>query len=212
MMHLDSIFVGLPVERDFAGKTARTAIVKSEVSGAVRVGSLCIEGDGQADLKHHGGSYKAVYSFSREHYDYWRAKPEYSEIEFGTFGENLITVGLDENTVCVGDQYTFGEVLLEVTGPRMPCNTLAMKLNDPTIIKKFLESGRPGIYFRVVKEGSLAPDAPISKVASHPDGLSLLDLFWAKQNKGNVEAIAQRTLSSSVVDPDWKRWAQQKIK
>ena len=56
------------------GKRVYSGFVKKPVSGAVRVGSLNLEGDRQADLTVHGGVDKAVYSYPSEHYQYWVAK------------------------------------------------------------------------------------------------------------------------------------------
>jgi hypothetical protein len=48
----------------------------------------------------------------------------------GGFGENLTTAGLIENTVAIGDIFSVGNALLQVTQPRQPCFKLAIRFND----------------------------------------------------------------------------------
>ena len=36
------------------------------------VGSLGLQGDGQANLTVHGGPQKAIYAYPSEHYEYWQ--------------------------------------------------------------------------------------------------------------------------------------------
>ena len=75
---LKRVFVGLPkivgvkdalipMEREWT-----SAIFKEPVQGRVWVGLTGLTGDGQADLEHHGGSEKAVFAYSHEHYLYWQ--------------------------------------------------------------------------------------------------------------------------------------------
>ena len=54
------------------GRTILTAIHKTSVSGPVKVASLGLAGDEQADLSVHGGLEKAVYAYPSEHYGFWR--------------------------------------------------------------------------------------------------------------------------------------------
>ena len=37
----------------------------------------------------------------------------------------------------------------------MPCFKLGIRFNDPGMVRRFVQAGRPGIYFRVVQEGFL---------------------------------------------------------
>ena len=62
-MEVVSVNVGLAREIEWNGKSFRTAIVKEPVEGRRRVGRLNVDGDAQADLKHHGGPEQAVYAW-----------------------------------------------------------------------------------------------------------------------------------------------------
>jgi MOSC domain-containing protein YiiM len=64
-----------------------------------------LEGDGQADLVHHGGADKAVLAYSAEHYPGWRKSMSNPSLSVGAFGENFTAVGLTEADVCIGDTW-----------------------------------------------------------------------------------------------------------
>ena len=49
-MNVVSVNVGMPRDVEWRGQRVTTGIFKSPVSGAVRVETLNLEGDGQADL------------------------------------------------------------------------------------------------------------------------------------------------------------------
>jgi len=69
-MKLLSVNVSLPKEVPYMDKTTTTGIFKEQASGRVVLRSLNLDGDEQADLKGHGGIYKAAYAYSIENYDY----------------------------------------------------------------------------------------------------------------------------------------------
>ena len=71
-MKLLSVNVGQPQECVWQGRSVLTGIFKQPIGERVSVHPLGLDGDGQADLKYHGGPDKAVYAYAREHYDYWR--------------------------------------------------------------------------------------------------------------------------------------------
>ncbi len=63
MMRLLSVNVSMPKEVPYKGKTISTGIFKEPVAGRVMLRALNLDGDGQSDLKGHGGPYKAVYVY-----------------------------------------------------------------------------------------------------------------------------------------------------
>lgn len=80
-----SIHVGRPHTYEFDGKQVETAIVKEPVGGPVYLSRTNFEGDGQADLIHHGGVDKAVCVYPADHYMYWESvlKRKLPEAAFG---------------------------------------------------------------------------------------------------------------------------------
>lgn len=145
-----------------SGREVLTGIFKEPVEGPVGVGELGLEGDVQADRRVHGGEDQAVYAYAIEDVEWWEAELG-RELGPGFFGENLTLRGVDVNGLSPGDRLTAGEVTLEVTKPRQPCQKMATKAGDPKFVKRFARAGRPGMYFRVVEPGAVAAGDPVSR-------------------------------------------------
>src|SRR5262245_5214843 len=99
------------------GRVVQTAIWKSPIDGDVHVAGVNLDGDDQADRRVHGGDDKAIYAYAIEDYRQW-SELLGQELGPGTFGENLTTDGLDLNSCAVGDRWSVGSAVLEVTQPR----------------------------------------------------------------------------------------------
>ena len=80
-----------------------------------RIGYEGLNGDGQADARVHGGVDRAVCVYSGEHYSPWRETLQLPQLPFGAFGENFTTTGLLESEVCIGDIYSIGDALVQVS-------------------------------------------------------------------------------------------------
>jgi len=161
--HLVSIQVGMPREygKEGAGhpmdRPWYTGFLKERISGPVQLHWTNLEGDGQADLVHHGGRDKAVLAYSADHYDSWRREMSHPDLPFGAFGENFTLVGLTERDVCIGDRWAVGEtVQVQISQPRQPCWKLARRWKRKTLALEVQQSGRTGWYFRVLIEGTVA--------------------------------------------------------
>ena len=160
-MKVISVNVGMPREVVWKGLAVQTAIFKEPVAGTVAIRKLNLAGDQQADLTVHGGPEKAVYAYPVEHYEYWRKQLPKFSLSWGAFGENLTTVGLNEDTLSIGDVLRVGSAVLQVTQPRMPCYKLQIRFNRDDLIKRFLLSGRSGFYFSVVEPGDVGAESEI---------------------------------------------------
>jgi MOSC domain-containing protein YiiM len=146
---LISVNVGLPKTVQFQDRSVTTGIFKSPVEGPVALRKHNLEGDGQADLSVHGGPTKAVYVYPNQHYTYWREELPDVELGWGNFGENFTVDGMDEESICIGDEFRVGTTRLVVTEPRMPCFKLGVRFGRADMPKRFLQSGRSGFYFGV---------------------------------------------------------------
>jgi MOSC domain-containing protein YiiM len=203
-MRLLSVNVGLPRGVISKGKPVTTGIFKEPVEGRVRVERLNLAGDKQADLKVHGGIHKAVYGYPVEHYDYWRRELPGIELPWGMFGENLTVEGLLENEVNIGDQLRIGSAELIVTQPRLPCYKLAVKFGRDDIIKRFLESGRTGYYFAVLKEGDVGAGDSIEMISREVNGLTVAGVTQLYLNEeDDIEAL-RRALRVDALPDSWK--------
>ena len=137
-----------------------TGIQKRAVPTA-QVSSSGVTGDYVADQKHHGGPDQAVYVYTLPDYDWWTAVLE-TPVLPGTFGENLTVSTLESATLCAGDRLQIGALILEVTAPRIPCNTLAARMDDAQFVKRFKAAERPGAYCRVIIPATVHAGDPVT--------------------------------------------------
>jgi MOSC domain-containing protein YiiM len=156
IVRLLSVNVGMPKSRLIDGREVTTAIFKSPASGAVVVDRLGAAGDGQGNLRNHGGPDQALSVYSNEHYRFWGARFCRDDLVRGIFGENLTVEGMTETEVCIGDVFAIGSTVAQVTHPRTPCTKLNHRLGLPLFDQQQLQSGRIGYLLRVLKEGEIA--------------------------------------------------------
>ena len=205
-MKLLSVNVSKPKPIQYGGKTIRTGIFKEPVSGTVMLREKNIDGDGQGDLRVHGGTYKAIYGYPFEHYAYWQQELGRDDLRYGQFGENLTVEGLLEETVHIGDIFQIGTtVKLQITQPRVPCFKLAYKMGLPEFPKQFLESRRVGFYFRVLEEGEITAGDTIACIETAPELMSVTEIVNLRYfDTDNHEKIAQAR-KQPALSPSWKR-------
>jgi MOSC domain-containing protein YiiM len=174
-----SINVGRP--REIGGRDPwTTGIFKSPVSGPVRLSLRNLDGDGQADLKVHGGPDKAVCVYSAEHFPEWRRELGVEECGPASFGENFSVSELRESTVSIGDTFRVGTAVVQVSQPRAPCWKLGRRWNRLDLPKLVIKSGRTGWYFRVIEPG----------VVETGDALTLVDRPFARWTIEAVNGVA----------------------
>lgn len=149
---LTSVNIGV-LEKLSPASKSRTGIRKTPVGGGILCDSLGLLGDAIGNHKHHGGPDQAVYLYSAADYAWW-SKQLGVECSAGHFGENL-TIDHWWDTPRAGDRLQFGDVILELTAPRIPCSTLAARMGDPRFVDTFANAVRPGAYARVVQPGTL---------------------------------------------------------
>jgi MOSC domain-containing protein YiiM len=155
---------GVPGSDDPHDQVWTSGIVKECVDGPLWLSQTNLAGDGQADLTNHGGPDKAVLAYCAGHYPDWRAKLDRPDLPHGAFGENFTIDGLFEQTVCIGDSYALGEVLVQVSQPRVPCWKLARRWRMKELTALVERSGRTGRYLRVLREGEVRPGLTLALV------------------------------------------------
>jgi MOSC domain-containing protein YiiM len=205
-MKLSCVSLSQPVEIQYRNRLIRTGIFKKPVTGPIRVKKTNLEGDGQADLDNHGGEHKAVYAYSRDHYEYWRGILNREEMPYGQFGENLTIAGLDELESCVGDQLQIGSAIFTISQPRVPCFKLGIRLGDERMPKLFSESARTGFYLRVLREGVVEAGDTVAVLKRGHGQVAVRPLFQAYLKPG--EEDASRTLARALdvpeLSPEWR--------
>lgn len=208
-MLVTSINIGRP--RSLNGKSFRgeTGIFKEPVATPVRLDVLGIDGDAVLNERHHGGPDQAVYLYRQEDYDWWSETLQ-RPIAPGTFGENLTVSGLPSPDLPIGARLEFDQVLLEVTAPRIPCNTLAERMGDARFARAFVRAERPGLYCRVLHTGTLTTGDHFTYSDAPANDVTVLEIFRAAYRK--VTAAEIRRFLDAPIDIRTRRAYEEKLR
>ncbi len=190
-----------------------SAIIKQAVSDRIALAKTGLEGDEQADVRHHGGIDKALHHYPFEHYAAWTAElPEQAVLfQAGGFGENLSTLGMDENSVCLGDIFRIGPARIQVSQGRKPCWKLNHRFGIPDMARRVQDSGRTGWYYRVLVEGVIAPDDELTLIGRPQPNWPLARLisviYHDKPDRNALTEIAEL----EVLAPSWREMAEKRL-
>jgi len=185
-------------------RLVRTGIFKTPVKGRVMMRRLNIDGDGQADLKNHGGEYKAVYTYDIQNYAHWKKELGRDDFAHGQFGENLTTEGMAEDQVCIGDIFRIGGAVAEVTQPRNPCFKLGIRVADKMFVRNFLESGLLGIYLRVIEEGEIGAGDAFKRIGAGPEQITVREMARLRNFSDDDLELTRRALRIPALEPEIK--------
>ena len=163
-------------------KPTRTGIDKRPVQGPVQVEPLGLVGDAVLDTANHGGTLQAVYAYALEDQEWWTRELG-EELDRpttpGSFGENLTVAGVAVNDARVGERWTIGSVVLEVTAPRVPCSTFAGFIGLRGWVRRFALAERPGAYLRVTTPGTLQAGEAVAVTPGPPHAPTIREMFAA---------------------------------
>ncbi len=194
-MQLASVNVGKP--QPIKAKSGMSGIYKLPQSAPVQIGRLGLDGDAIIDVANHGGVDQAVYVFGTPDYEWWSLHLK-RELEPGIFGENLTITELESATYNVGDRLRIGEVLLEVTSPRVPCVTLATRMGDPRFVVRFRRAERFGLYCRVLVPGAVQAGDSVEVERFEGDTISALEVFRLFYSRQYDETVLRRALNAPL--------------
>ncbi|HYG87224.1 MAG TPA: MOSC domain-containing protein [Azospirillum sp.] len=198
----------------FGRPGAVSAIAKRPLDAPVMVTESGIVGDEQGEPRHHGGPDKALHHYAWEHYPAWIRMfdpvPEVLRVP-GAFGENLSTIGVTEDEVCVGDRFAAGTCVLEVSQARQPCWKLNVRFGCSGMARRVQDSGRTGWYYRVIEPGCIAADDRLVLLdRPHPEW-PLARILRALY----VDVLDRRTLQGiaalEVLTPSWRQLAERRL-
>ncbi len=117
--------------------------------------------------------------------------------------------GLTSAELAIGDRLVAGEVVLEATAPRLPCNTLAKRMEDPGFVKSFRDAALPGVYCRVIAAGPLAVGTEVEHRPYGGERVSVVPMFrqWFER-KTIGAAEVEKTLAAPLAARfrrDWEK-------
>lgn len=181
------------------GDASLTGIYKRPVDGPVRITREGVVGDTIGDPRYHGGPDQAVYLYAQSDYAWWESTLG-QPLGPGTFGENLTLSDLDHTAPAVGDRFHIGDVLLEITAPRIPCATLSRRMENTGFLKKFRLAERPGPYCRVLEEGDIRAGDEVRFEPYGGERVTLLELYRAIFSPPRDAAVFHRYLAVPLAE------------
>ena len=153
-----------------------SGIYKKPVEGSVFVSRLGIEADVIGDARSHGGPDQALYVYGGDDYLYWNQELGRT-LSPGTFGDNLVISDLSSVSVRVGERFQIGPMQLEATGPRIPCDTLGRRMDDPKFPVAFRNAERSGFYCRVLNEGEIQAGDSVQSIPPKNHAVRIVEMF-----------------------------------
>ena len=193
MVKLVSINIALPKMVAFPGikKKHRTGIYKKPVKEKIFLDLNGFQGDGVGDPRIHGGEDLAVCGYFTDHFPFWENELERT-LEPGAFGENLSLSGINESHINVGDKFSLGNAVIEVSQPRQPCHKLNKVFEFQGMACKVQTTGYTGCYFRVLKQGWVEPGSEIKKIVEGKGKISIEKInFLMFKDKKNQDLLRE---------------------
>lgn len=199
-MHVLALYAATP--QPFGPRGAPSSIIKSPVP-FLSVSKNGTEQDEQGNKKLHGGPEKVLHQYSLKNYELLRARYPDNTFEAGSIGENMLVEGMEDDTVFIGDIWQFGEVILQVSAPRAPCNKISHRYQIKNLDRFVGEHGATGWYYRVLQTGTLRVNDDVRLLERADITVSVRDLMQCTYNKTDTDA-ARAYAILPVLDDEWR--------
>lgn len=205
---VDQVFVGRV--RLMLPDGEATGIFKAPVDRPVRLTATGLEGDEQADLRHHGGVDKALHHYPVEHYALMAEEwPQCAGLlAAGVLGENISTRGMTEHDLCIGDILRLGGARVQVSQPRSPCWKIDRRLKVDNASRFVEAAGITGWYYRVLEPGMIAA-GDTTELLERPNPWLSLAHYWDEVMAHRPDPVSLRRIAGAVglAADKAKRWA-----
>ncbi len=201
---ITALFIG-KVEDRWPGKPP-SAIRKRQTDAVLHLQSTGFTEDSQADLEVHGGLEKAVHHYAADHLEFWRQEfPDHAE-KFvpGCFGENISTVGLNEQNLCLGDVLTMGTATVQICQGRQPCWKLNAHMENEAMAAAFQRTGKTGWYYRVLENGEVKAGDQIKLIERSCPDWSVERVTKARFNPRLDQQEAEAIASLPAISEAWQ--------
>lgn len=201
---------GKPQEKMVNGIEFRSGIWKMQAE-EIMVHTAQIEDDQVENPQYHGGPDRVVCAYPYEHYAHW-------EKEFGqplsnaAFGENITVTGMQEDQVCIGDIFQIGEAVLQITQGRYPCATINKRNANNLLLKKIVETGYTGYFFRVLQPGKITSSSTITQLSAHPAQITVASVhhLYFHEKEPSPETL-QRIIDIAELAEPWRKKLREKL-
>jgi MOSC domain-containing protein YiiM len=184
-------------------KSGRSGIDKRPVGGPVLLMATGVDGDTVCDVAHHGGPDQAVYAYSVDDLAFWTAELGQPVLPGGV-GENLTLSGVDCSGAVIGERWQVGAAVLQVRGPRIPCQVFAGFRGVPDLVRRFVAARRPGAYLAVEHPGAVAAGDSVRVLDRPVHGVTVTHLMAALTGeRSQVPAIVAAREHLGARGRDW---------
>jgi len=207
LMH---ICKGNPKDHLYNGTVYRSSIWKT-LADALLVHEQQIDDDQVAAPEYHGGPDRVVCLYPFEHYAHWE-KVFGQPLSIAAFGENISTSNMTEDQVCIGDIYQIGDAVLQISQGRYPCAKINKRNNNNQLLKKVVETGYTGYFFRVLQPGTILPSSKITLVSAHPAQVTVASIHHLYFHEKNPpRATIERMLDVAELAEPWRKILLEKL-
>lgn len=209
-IELRNLSIGLPRVMKYGNnEKMNTGICKQTTEEAFlkKEGFL---GDGVADLRYHGGPDRAVCVYPYEHYLLWE-KEFRQPLPPSNFGENITVTNMLEKDVHIGDIFSLGEAVIQVTQGRVPCSTITKRTSNPFLLKRMVQTGFTGYLCRVLEEGKVRKDSQIKRLETNPKQVTILygnQIYFHRPK--DIEGIKKLLTVEELAD-EWKDMLESRL-
>lgn len=202
MSNVITLSVGKTEVHNWKDKTFKSAINKKEVSEILLTFDGFI-GDGVANPEFHGGPERAVCFYPYEHYKKW--EKEYNQrLDSPAFGENICAKGYTEENTFIGDVFSLGDAVVQVTQGRIPCSTISKFNHIDTFLSKIVETCYTGYFLKVLKEGKVRKDSTFSRIKSVQTEFSVYDATKVMLIDRHKKEVIEKIINMEALALDWK--------
>ena len=199
-MFVNDLFAGKP--QPLGPRGAPSSIVKAPID-YLTVGLEGTLEDEQANKRLHGGPEKVLHQFAPIHYQTLAEHFSDTQFPIGSIGENLSIEGMDDTNVFIGDIWKIGDVVLQVSAPRAPCNKISLRFGVKNLDRFVGERGITGWYYRVIDTGIIRLGDAVSLVDRPANTVNVQTLMQCAYVK-NDPLTAKKLAAMGVLDDEWR--------
>lgn len=183
-------------------KSVSSAIGKEKVSEVILTFDGFV-GDGVANPAFHGGKERAVCYYPFEHYKKWEEEFK-TTINPPALGENICGTEFTEKSTYIGDIFSLGSAVVQVTQGRVPCSTISKYNQIDPFLSRIVETCYTGYFLKVLEEGVVSDHSTMELIERPQNKISVWDatkvMLLDRKNKEAIQSILQ----IDELAEDWK--------
>jgi MOSC domain-containing protein YiiM len=93
----------------------------------------------------------------------------------------------------------------------MPCYKLGIRFDRSDMVKRFLQSGRTGFYFAVLKEGEMAAGDSIELLEQDQHNVTIADIVNLYRRDATNQDLLRRVSELSSLPESWRAYFRKRL-